>query len=139
MAIDAPNERDGLFWYMPSNGTEFEIFQARCSRCRFLYENDQGFDACRHRILDKIWECAITDTRTDGHGGPQFYHHPDNLDVSTCPATCLKFQEGRDDNDPEEEPPAPDVPGQMLLFFQKDEPCKIETSPVPQPALVSSA
>lgn len=103
-------ERDGLMWYRPSNGTEFDIFLSRCQGCRHMDYDDNDYETCQFNILDRIVRSAWTEE----YDRPEFYHHPDEVDVSTCPATCLKFTPKDYDGD-DRDPPHPDCPGQMML------------------------
>lgn len=121
---EPPRERDGLLFYRPSNGTEFQIFQERCARCKHwiddLDDPQPGrmappYATCKWGVLDRLY-IAMTRER----GDIADYHDPADLrterldGLPVCPAECLRFTPkdyGFDDRDP----PSPDVPGQMLL------------------------
>ena len=107
--------------YFP-NGTSFRMFESQCRGCR--HERDIGgslaprlqppHNICAWGILDRIiHHCYFAgDEDTYNYGGS--VHDPLDIDVGTCPPTCLRFTPrnyGFDDRDP----PTPDVPGQMML------------------------
>lgn len=111
--------RNGLVRYMPSNGTEFYIFQDRCERCRHNLGADPGDasqKACAWGVLDKLLngQCAETDSGN-------FWFDPADLRTRDydgspiCPAECLKFTDRRDADGELRDPPPPDVEGQLTF------------------------
>jgi hypothetical protein len=50
--------REGFIHYVPSNGTEGNIFEERCESCRHHTETPDGMGTCRLKILDQLWDSA---------------------------------------------------------------------------------
>lgn len=82
--------------YRPSNGTEGQMFENTCENCKHFIEhhdNDEMFRmeppfiACQLGILDRV---LLTMFHDKPH--PCFYHDSEELDTSTSPARCLKFE-----------------------------------------------
>lgn len=113
--------RNGLVKYQPSNGTEFDIFQEGCERCRHydksvLGEGDFSRKACAHGILDKLLDGMFSESDS-----MKFWFDPQDLTTRDangkyiCPAQCLRFTGKNDPDGERRDPPKPDCEGQ--LFF----------------------
>ncbi len=85
-------EREGLIHYIPSNGTEGDMFFERCSGCRHYSEDESGAMSCAFGVVEKLlramWEPRDSDCN---------WYDPDVLQVQdddgrlVCPARCRKF------------------------------------------------
>jgi hypothetical protein len=102
--------REGLRHYIPSNGTEFSIFEYRCSKCRHYSTHADGYGICDWKILDQISESAW-----ESPDSLKTWFDPANLDTETCPATCKKFTNRGDFGGEFRDPPPPDTAGQLTF------------------------
>lgn len=82
--------------YRPSNGTEGQMFEDTCVNCKHyidyhdnheMFRMEPPFIACKLGILDRV---LLTMFNEKPH--PCFYHDSEELDTSTSPARCLKFE-----------------------------------------------
>lgn len=114
-----PFVQEGMVVVSFSNGTELDCFHAGCFNCRHYIddlENPQPgrlsppFNACAWGVLDRIYLDMVEVERPRTR-----FHHPDDIDGSTCPPTCKRFTPKHDSDGEYRDPPPPDVPGQMLL------------------------
>lgn len=120
--------REGLVHYIPSNGTEGDIFMARCERCRHASEHPDGYMTCAFKILDRVMETGWVD-RDDGKTwfDPADLRKYDAAGRYLCPAECQRFTDKRDPDGERRDPPRPDCEGQMA-FSDLDVP--VERVPV---------
>lgn len=109
--------REGLVFYIPSNGTEAMIFQERCERCRNCSEHkDHGYATCAFGILDRILDSACEES-----DGTKRWHDPLNIRTEgddgkmICPAECLRFKDRNEMNGERFDPPPKDCEGQMTF------------------------
>jgi hypothetical protein len=124
-AVCESRMRNGLIHYVPSNGTEGEMFRSRCDRCRhFIDDSDNPqppkfespYSQCQWGVLDKI-------TAAMWEESDHMCHWFDSSDVTNhglngellCPARCLRFTGKGDFGGELRDPPPPDVVGQMTL------------------------
>ncbi len=111
--------REGLVFYRPSNGTEFDFFYGRCETCRHCTDdlmNPQPTEtgkriACAWGILDKL----LHGMWAPGKADPCFWHTPDDMDESTCPARCKRYTRKDDPDGASRDPPTPDCVGQLTF------------------------
>ena len=110
--------REGLLYYIPSNGTEFDIFQEQCDRCRFGGTHpEHGCPTCAHGIIERLMDSAW-----EGDDSMKKWWMPDVLRTRgedghhLCPADCLKFSDRSNDDGMGNKPPPPDCIGQMMLW-----------------------
>lgn len=107
-------ERAGLVYYRPSNGTEMEMFEAQCGRCRHCIDDGESaydpkkFTLCTWGILDRLAMSAWTEN-------PQAnWFDPADL-KDGCPAECLRFTDKNDPSGDLRDPPPKDCIGQMFF------------------------
>jgi hypothetical protein len=114
--------REGLVHYSPSNGTEFDIFQSHCYRCRHWIDDTDNpqptkleapFVTCKWGVLDRVMYQMCTEADHISHWfDPEDLSTKDATGRPICPARCLRF---RDKNDASGDPPPRDMPGQMTF------------------------
>ena len=105
--------RNGLVHYVPSNGSEGEMFFSRCDRCRHFNAegySDPSAQACAWGIADKVLNMMANESDS-----PQAWHDPADLDHTTSPAICKRFTHKDDENGHFRDPPPPDCEGQMTF------------------------
>ena len=114
-------EQEGLVRYRPSNGTEWMMFADRCDHCRFNRDDHESppdhakGTLCAWGIKDKLvaamWEPDDSNV---------LWHAPEDVRATAedgrpmCPAKCLRFVHGDNDDDSHDPPPTPD-PNQMTF------------------------
>lgn len=110
--------REGLVHYRPSNGTEGDLFEAQCERCRHyrpMSDDGERAASCKLKILDRVFEQMWSDYDAACH-----WFMPDVLKTTLaggspcCPAECLKFSPPGDGDDANGTPIV-DCPGQLML------------------------
>jgi hypothetical protein len=116
--------RNGLIHYVPSNGSEGDMFASQCNRCRHFdpaSDEDYTVKQCAWGIRDKVTAMMWEDSDS-----AKAWHDPADLDDQYCPASCRRFTSKDDENGHFRDPPPPDVTGQMT-FGEVDMP--VERSP----------